>query len=302
MASTAIPVKRPDVAAIVELLKPITWFPPMWAFSCGLVSSGVPISSIGWGLLLTGVLLTGPLVCGTSQVVNDWFDRDVDRINEPHRPIPSGRVPGRWAIRFAYVWTALSLIVSMALGPWGVVATSIGLLLAWTYSAPPFRLKQNGWYGNLACASAYEGLPWFTGALVASAALPDIRIITLAALYSVGAHGIMTLNDFKSIEGDRQMGVRSIPVQLGSERAAILACVVMLIPQVVVVALLFAWGSPRFASVVAGLVILQVFCMKRLLTNPRELAPWYNATGVTFYVLGMLASACAIRSVIGSLQ
>ena len=60
-------------------------------------------------------------------------------------------------------------------------------------------------------------------------------MLSMAALYSVGAHGIMTLNDFKSVEGDRRTGIGSLPVQLGVERAAQLACVVMAAPQVVVV-------------------------------------------------------------------
>ena len=72
----------------------------------------------------------------------------------------------------------------------------------------------------------------------------DARIITLAILYSLGAHGIMTLNDFKSIEGDRRLGVRSLPVQLGVRRAVQLACIVMAAPQVVVIGLLLVLGTP----------------------------------------------------------
>ncbi|NOT69948.1 MAG: chlorophyll synthase ChlG [Hyphomicrobium sp.] len=299
MASPALTVSRPEAAAVLQLLKPITWFPPMWAFGCGLVSSGAAAHEIGWMVLIAGILLTGPLVCGTSQVVNDWYDQDVDRINEPQRPIPSGRVPGQWGLYIAYVWTVLSLAVSTVLGPWGLAATALGLILAWAYSAPPVRFKQNGWYGNAACASAYEGLPWFTGALVATGALPDWRILILAALYSAGAHGIMTLNDFKSIEGDRQMGIRSIPVQLGPERAAIFACIVMAVPQIIVVALLFQWGASWIAGLVLALIVVQLACMKRLISDPKALAPWYNATGVTLYVLGMLASAFAVRSILG---
>ena len=59
------------------------------------------------------------MVCGTSQAVNDWFDRHVDAINEPNRPIPSGRMPGRWGFYIAIGWTALSLLVATALGVWG---------------------------------------------------------------------------------------------------------------------------------------------------------------------------------------
>ncbi len=144
---------------------------------------------------------------------------------------------------------------------------------------------------------AYEGLPWFTGAAVVAAGLPDARIITLAILYSLGAHGIMTLNDFKSIEGDRRLGVRSLPVQLGVRRAVQLACIVMAAPQVAVIAFLLAWGRPIFAALVAALLIGQFMLMPRLIQNPRKWAISYNATGTTLYVLGMLVSAFALRSI-----
>src|SRR6202000_2162365 len=141
----------------LELLKPITWFPPMWAFICGIVSSGEGIGG-RWPTLVAGVLLAGPLVCATSQAVSDWFDRHVDAINEPDRPIPSGRIPGRWGLYIAIIWTGLSLLLATTLGTWGFVAAMVGLVLAWAYSAPPIRLKQNGWWGNPACGLSFEGL------------------------------------------------------------------------------------------------------------------------------------------------
>ena len=85
----------PAPSAVAELLKPITWFPPMWAFGCGVVASGQSLDG-KWGLVIGGVRLAGAAVCATRQAVNDWFDRHVDAISEPLRPIPSGRMPGRW--------------------------------------------------------------------------------------------------------------------------------------------------------------------------------------------------------------
>src|SRR6187455_2656421 len=101
----------PDPRAVLELLKPITWFAPMWAFGCGVISSGESLA--GRGLVVAaGVLLAGPLVCASSQAVNDWYDRHVDAINEPNRPIPSGRIPGRWGLYIAIIWTGLSLLLA----------------------------------------------------------------------------------------------------------------------------------------------------------------------------------------------
>jgi chlorophyll synthase len=287
--------RLPDIRAAVEVLHPVTWFPPMWAFACGMVASGVPLDG-RWWLVAVGVILAGPLACGTSQVVNDWFDRHVDAINEPDRPIPSGRLPGRWGLYQAILFSIVTLLVASFLGPWVLGASALGVALAWAYSAPPLRLKRNGWWGNTAVGFSYEGLAWVTGsALMLGGAMPSWQTLALAVLYSVGAHGIMTLNDFKSVEGDRQLGLRSLPVQLGVARAARLACWVMALPQVVVIALLLAWGHPWHAGGVAAVLVAQVLLMLRLLERPRELAPWYNATGITLYVSGMMISAWALR-------
>ena len=293
--SAAPPAPRTGAAAYGELLKPITWFAPMWAFGCGVVSAGRPMSG-RWALAAAGVALCGPLVTGTSQAVNDWYDRHVDAINEPGRAIPSGRVPGHGGLCLAGLWTMLSLALAASLGRWAFGATVLGLALAWGYSAPPWRLKLNGWLGNAACGACYEGLPWFTGAAIVAGGLPRGGVIALAALYSLGAHGIMTLNDFKSIDGDRQMGVRSLPVMLGAGRAARLACLVMALPQAGVAACLLAWGFPEHAACVALLLAAQLVLMRRFLADPRLRAPWYNATGTSLYVLGMLASAFALRA------
>lgn len=285
----------PEPKAILEVLHPITWFPPMWAFTCGVVSSGAPILE-QWWLLLAGILLAGPLLCATSQVVNDWYDRHVDAINEPNRPIPSGRIPGRWGLYLSLMWTAVSLALAYALGPWVFGMALLGVFIAWGYSMPPLRFKNNGWWGNLAAGISYEGLAWITGAAVMiGGALPGWEILLLALLYSLGAHGIMTLNDFKAIEGDIQMGVRSLPVQLGVDKAAWWACSVMGLPQAGVIALLFAWDKPAHAIAVTVILLIQVALMVRFLAKPIERAVWFSGLGVTVYVTGMMISAFAVR-------
>jgi chlorophyll synthase len=223
----------------------------------------------------------------------------VDAINEPDRPIPSGRIAGRWGLVIAIVGTVLSLAVAALTGAWVFAATCLGLACAWGYSAPPFRFKSSGIVGPGVVALTYEGLTWFTGAAVMAAALPSSNILIVLALYSLGAHGIMTLNDFKAVEGDRATGLRSLPVVLGVGRAAKLACAVMAVPQIVVVALLALWGHALVAALVAALLAGQLVLMRRLLGDPLAQAPWYNATGTTLYVLGMLASAFGLGGVLG---
>ena len=293
--SPSLRIRRfPEPAAALRLIKPITWFPPMWAYVCGVIASGV--SPVGqWYLVLLGVLLAGPIVCGMSQAANDWCDRHVDAINEPDRPIPSGRIPGRWGLWIALAMSALSLFVGWQLGPFGFAATVVGVLAAWAYSAEPVRLKRSGWWGPGLVGLSYETLPWVTGAAVLSAGAPRVEVLVIAVLYGVGAHGIMTLNDFKALEGDRQMGVNSLPVTLGPRRAAQVACWVMAVPQAVVVALLTLWDRPAHAAGVALVLVLQFWAMTIMFRDPRAKAPWYNGTGGLLYVAGMMIAAFALR-------
>lgn len=290
VAALSLPVPVPRARDVVRLMKPITWFPPMWAFLCGVVSTGTPLSE-RWPFLLAGMVLAGPLVCGTSQMVNDWYDRHVDAINEPHRPIPSGAIAGRWGLALAVVGSFVSLAVGFAILPLVGWATVLGLVLAWAYSAPPLRLKASGIWGPASVGLCYEGLAWFTGAAAMDGAWPGARVVTVLLLYSAGAHGIMTLNDFKAIKGDRELGIRSLPALLGPRRAAWIACAVMAAAQVAVIVVLARWGMVWSAAAVGIVLAGQAAASRKLLRDPAANAPWYNGVGVTLYVLGMLAAA-----------
>jgi chlorophyll synthase len=286
----------PQPRAILTLLKPITWFPPMWAFACGSITGSEKIFE-NLPIFFLGLLLTGPLVCASSQAVNDWYDRHVDAINEPNRPIPSGRIPGRWGLYIAVIWSLISLWVGSYLGLIVFLATALALVLAWFYSMPPIRFKNNGWLGNLACGLSYEGLAWVTGATLLSAgALPSKPSLLLAGLYSASAHGIMTLNDFKAIEGDRQMGVRSLPVQLGAIKAAQVSAVLMLAPQVIVLVLLLSWDKSSYAAAIAALMIGQILLLRDFLKRPIDKALFYSGFGVPLLVSGMMVAAFAVNS------
>ena len=288
----------PEPRAVLTLLKPITWFPPMWAYLCGAISTGAATSGHWLGLAL-GIILAGPIVCGMSQAANDWCDRHVDAINEPYRPIPSGRIPGKWGLWIAIFMSGAAAIIGLALGSWGFGATLVAIAAAWAYSAEPVRLKRSGILGPGLVGLSYESLPWFTGAAVLSAGAPSWPIVITALLYGIGAHGIMTLNDFKALEGDRQLGVNSLPVTLGPRRAALVAAWVMAIPQFIVILLMFHWDRPWFGFFITASLLAQIAAMQVLMQNPKERAPWYNATGVSLYVSGMMIAAFGLRGLGG---
>ena len=129
--------------------------------------------------------------------------------------------------------------------------------------------------------------------------MPAARSLMLALLYSIAAHGIMTLNDFKSVDGDRQMGVGSLPVRLGINGAARTACWVMVLPQLGVIAILASWHRPLHALAVLALVYGQTILMKRFMASPVDKALQMSAFGVPLLVTGMMVAAFALRGLGG---
>ena len=281
---------KPSLMSLLELTKPVTWFPPMWAFLCGVVSVGA-LNNNNIILILSGLLLAGPLVCGMSQAVNDWCDRHVDAINQPERPIPSGRVSAGWGFFTGIIMSATSIIFAYYLGSLIFFATIIGVLAAWLYSLEPIRLKRSAIFGPGVVAICYEGLPWFTGAAIFTISLPNKEVLIVLSLYALGAHGIMTMNDFKATKGDKLLGINSLPVILGRKPATLVACLIMLFPQLIVMSLFYFWESLILAITLAVCVLLQSLSMIFLIRDPEKNTPLFNMTGVLLYIAGMMLSA-----------
>ncbi|MFZ9857679.1 MAG: chlorophyll synthase ChlG [Roseiflexaceae bacterium] len=281
----------------IALMKPVTWFPPAMAFVCGTIAAGTTnFEFVTVALIALGALMSGPILCGLSQVINEYCDRHVDAINEPQRPIPSGRVTFRQVYITIAVLTVISIGLSLVFNLSVVYLTILGMILAVVYSVEPFRAKKLGWIGNAIVAVSYEGLPWLAGHM-AFAPMTQGSFV-LAILYSVGAHGIMTINDFKSIEGDRMMGIKSIPAQMGADWAAMSA--VITINAALLAAAIYMLGTGNYIS--AGIMFVlglgQIPTQRKFLqmTDPRARAIFYNASGVMIFVWCMIVSAVGIRS------
>jgi len=282
-------------ASLRTFAKPGTWFAPMWAMLVGCVASG----NAQWtlpsvGRVLLGMVLAGPLLCAFSQIANDWFDREVDRINEPDRPTAANLLAPATILGIALALAAAALALAAALGPNVFYLSLGGLALALAYSAPPLRLKaRNGWLANAACAFAYEGFAWVAGAAIFGHVTQGTLV--LATLYSLGSHGLMTLNDFKSYEGDKRLGLRSLPVMLGLDGALRAAFTFIDLFQALAVAYVLYHRMWLAGGIMLVLFLVQIPMQRKLATDPKGLAPWYCASAIPPFVWGMLASALAIR-------
>lgn len=285
----------------LQLMKPITWIPLMWGVICGAASSGQYTWTLENVLISAAcMLLAGPLLAGYTQTLNDFYDREIDAINEPYRPIPSGAISIPQVITQIWVLLFAGIAVAFALDRWAghefptITALAIGgSFLAYIYSAPPLKLKRNGWLGNYALGASYIALPWWTGHALFSDLNWTIAILTL--IYSMAGLGIAVVNDFKSVEGDRQLGLKSLPVMFGVKRAAWICVVMIDLFQLGIAAYLVGIHENLYAAILTLLIIPQItFQDMYFLRDPLNNDVKYQASAQPFLVLGMLVAGLAL--------
>ncbi|HEY9896395.1 MAG TPA: chlorophyll synthase ChlG, partial [Candidatus Sericytochromatia bacterium] len=226
--------------------------------------------------------------------------REIDAVNEPYRPIPSGAIAPSQVVTQILVLLAAGIAIPYALDQWAghtfptlTVLALGGSFIAYIYSAPPLKLKQNGWLGSYALGASYIALPWWAG----HALFGDLNatIVVLTLFYSLAGLGIAVVNDFKSVEGDRQFGLKSLPVMFGITTAAwICVCMIDLF-QAGIVAYLVSIHENLYAAILLLLVIPQItFQDMYFLRDPLKNDVKYQASAQPFLVLGMLVAALAL--------
>jgi chlorophyll synthase len=285
----------------LQLMKPITWIPLIWGVVCGAASSGNYRWTLEYVLIAAAcMLLSGPLMAGYTQTLNDFYDRDLDAINEPYRPIPSGAISIPQVVTQILVLLVAGIALAYGLDVWAghefpvmTVLTLGGAFVSYIYSAPPLKLKKNGWLGNYALGASYIALPWWAGHALFGQLTPTIMILTL--FYSLAGLGIAIVNDFKSVEGDRQLGLNSLPVMFGVGTAAWICVLMIDVFQAGVALYLFSIQQNLYAVILLLLVIPQItFQDMYFLRNPLENDVKYQASAQPFLVLGMLVVGLAL--------
>ena len=257
--------------------------------------------------VLSARLLPARHRAGYTQTINDWYDREIDAINEPNRPIPSGAISEFDVQVQMYTlllggWAAAWTLDQWCEHDWPVVTVLVlfGSYISYIYSAPPLKLKQEGWRGNYALGASYIALPWWAGQAVFGELSLDVMVLTV--LYSIAGLGIAIVNDFKSIEGDRQMGLMSLPVAFGVEKAKWICVGSIDATQLAVAGYLRLIGEVGYSNVLLALIFPQIFFQfKFFLPDPIKNDVKYQASAQPFLVFGLLTTGLAWGHHINSL-
>lgn len=286
----------------VQLTKPVTWIPLIWGVACGAAASG----NYQWNSpediarLFSAMIMSGPCLTGYTQTLNDYFDKDIDAINEPNRPIPSGAITEGQVIAQILLLLVGGVSIAYGLDQWSghypvpevTLLALFGSLISLAYSAPPLKLKQNGFAGNYALGSSYIALPWLAG----QATFGDItpQALGLTAFYSLAGFGIAIVNDFKAVEGDKELGIKSIPVMFGVDAAKYICALSIDFTQFAVAGYLYYLGEKTYAAILSALVLPQMFFQARyLIPDPTENDVKYQGASQPFLVFGLLAAGLA---------
>jgi 4-hydroxybenzoate polyprenyltransferase len=218
---------RPRAGVLFEFARPFTLVAPALGFASGAATAAgaFPREAFSSELLvfpLAGLCMAAVLNAA-SNALNQIYDLEIDRINKPRRPLPSGRLSLRAAWTFTAVMYAAALILAWIVAPGGrhecfwivAIATVITVL----YSAPPFRTKRLGIWANVTIAIP-RGVLLKVAGWSAVKTVAGIEPWFIGAIFGMFLLGASTTKDFADMEGDARGGCRTLPIVYGVRRAA----------------------------------------------------------------------------------
>jgi bacteriochlorophyll c synthase len=265
------------IKANIEILDPVTWISVYPCLAGGVMASGAMHSSLHDYLMLFALfMIYGPLGTGFSQSVNDYYDLELDMINEPTRPIPSGRLTKKeafwnWSIVLSIavlsgIWLSLHIGGLRGWILFGSLMT--GLFLGYIYSAPPLKLKKNILLSAPAVGISYGVITWIS----ANAFFSDIRpeVIWMAGLNFLMGFALIIMNDFKSQEGDAQVGMKSLAVMIGAKNTFLVAFTIVDLVFAVFAWLAWSWGFHYLMYFVLLSLVVDIIIQVKLYRDPQN--------------------------------
>jgi 4-hydroxybenzoate polyprenyltransferase len=212
---------------LFELGRPFTLVAPALGFFSGALTAVGAAPREAWTPTLLVAPILGSIMAATlnagNNALNQIYDLEIDRVNKPKRPLPSGRLTIAQAWQFTWATYAVSLLLAWMVAPRGrhecFWLVAIAVVCTFIYSVPPLRTKRLGIWANITIA-----IP--RGTLLKVAGWASVKTILgvepwyIGAIFGLFLLGATTTKDFADMEGDRLGGCRTLPIQFGVRRAA----------------------------------------------------------------------------------
>jgi len=271
------------VRAYVDLARPFTLVAPALGFISGALTAVGAAPREPWSSsLLTAPLLgsaMAALLNAGNNALNQIYDLDIDRVNKPKRPLPSGRLTISQVWWFTNITYALALVLAWLVAPRGrhecFWLVAIAVVCTYLYSVPPFRTKRLGIWANVTIA-----IP--RGVLLKVAGWSSVKTIAgvepwyIGAIFGLFLLGATTTKDFADMEGDRRGGCRTLPIQYGVTRAAWMISPSFVVPFVMInigAAMHVLTGNVWLLQILGGLMtVYGLYVLYLMLRRPEDLA------------------------------
>lgn len=274
-------------AAYVELARPFTLLAPALGFASGAMTAAgaappEPFSAALVHYPLIGLAMAAVLNAA-SNALNQIYDLEIDSVNKPGRPLPSGRLSRQEAWVFTIAAYAIALALAWLVAPggrrecfWIVVVAAV---LTVAYSVPPVRTKRLGILANLTIA-----VP--RGMLLKVAGWSAVKTVAgtepwfIGAIFGLFLLGASTTKDFADMEGDARGGCRTLPLIYGVRRAAWMIAPSFVLPFMLISAGVSAGiltgNAVLLHALAIGLSAYGAFVVHLMLRRPEELATETN--------------------------
>jgi len=266
-----------------ELSRPFTLLAPALGFASGAVTAAgaVPRDVFSRDLVLFPVigLTMAAVLNAASNALNQIYDLEIDRVNKPRRPLPSGRISIAEAWLFTAVGYAVALLLAWLVAPggrqecfWIVVAAT---LMTFVYSMPPFRTKRLGIWANVTIAIP-RGVLLKVAGWSAVKTVAGIEPWFIGGIFGLFLLGASTTKDFADMEGDARGGCRTLPIIYGVRRAAWMISPSFVVPFVMISAGVFAGiltGNPILLYTLSAVMTFYgIYVCYLMLRRPEDLA------------------------------
>lgn len=276
------------LVGFAKLMRPVNCAIMGFAVLVGAVLAYPELGSLSWLNILFG-FLTGFTFCAAAMVINDYYDRKIDVINEPQRPIPSGVVKPKEALAFMVVLVVVGFVFSLIVIPFGLlcfVVAAASLAVTATYLTVG---KRSGLPGNF-LVSACVAIPFLYGSIVAIGTV-GLNVVLFASMAFLSNTGREITKGIVDVKGDRMGGVKTLAVRFGEKSAAVVAVgffvfAVALTPVTWFLGLVGVWFIPFVLVTDVGLIACSALL---LFDHSREKARRIKKVVLYLFLVGLLA-------------
>lgn len=273
------------VKGIAQLMRPINCTMMGIAVFVGAVLAS-PAFAVGDWLKIAYGFLTGFTLCAAAMVVNDYYDRAIDEVNEPSRPIPSGVVSVREALGLMFVLTIVGFVFAFFTSILCLAVAAVSWVIVVAYVTVG---KRTGLPGNF-LVSACVATPFIYGSIVVLDWVP-LNVWLFAAMAFLSNTGREITKGIVDVKGDSAEGVKTLAVRYGERNAAVVAVVfylsaVALTPIPWLLGLVSFWFIPVVVLTDVGFIVSSVSLLKNY---SRENARKIKKIVLLWFVTGLLA-------------